>query len=129
VPGDSGDLRLGAARDGERVTAVPRRSLKVIPMIPAALQAIRQLARNPPDVHGLPTLLVGMIVLHFAAVSSAALSGAPTGMTRARAGLGLPQAGCESHHKPTTAGAGDRLAPARSTAQATAADANALARV
>src|SRR5262245_48293316 len=64
-----------------RVAAVPRRSLKVIPVMPAALQAMRQLARNPPDVHGLPALLVRMIVLRFAAASSAALSGAPTGIT------------------------------------------------
>jgi len=50
-----------ACASASRVTAVPRRSLNVIPVIPAAAQAMRQLARKPPDVHGLPALLVRMI--------------------------------------------------------------------
>src|SRR6516165_918503 len=46
-----------------RVTAVPRKSLKVIPTMPALADAFRQLARNPSDVQGLPSAVVSMKVL------------------------------------------------------------------
>jgi hypothetical protein len=64
-----------------RVTAVPRKSLNVTPTIPAFVRAIDHDARNPCEVHGLPALLVRMIGERFGAASSAALRGAPTGMT------------------------------------------------
>ena len=64
-----------------RVTAVSRKSLKVTPTTPAALHALPHDARKPSDVYGLPSLLVRMIVLRFVVASSAAFSGAPTGMT------------------------------------------------
>ena len=67
-----------------RVTAVPRRSLKVTPVTPAAACALRHDARNPSDVHGLPSIVVRMIVERLGVASSMALSGAPTLMlTRA----------------------------------------------
>ena len=64
-----------------RVTAVPRKSWNVTPTIPTALHALPHDARNPSDVHGLPSLLVKMMVEHFGVASSAALSGAPTLIT------------------------------------------------
>src|SRR5262249_28067384 len=45
-----------------RVTAVPRRSLNVTPVTPAAACALRHEARNPSEVHGLPSRGVRMIV-------------------------------------------------------------------
>src|SRR5215475_1164168 len=65
-----------------RVTAVPRRSLNVTPTTRAFAHALRQEARNPSDVHGVPSMVVRMMVLRlsFAAASSASLSGAPTGI-------------------------------------------------
>src|SRR5207253_219922 len=64
-----------------RVTAVPRRSWNVRPTIPTAAQALRQLDRNPSSVHGLLSVLIRINVLRFDLASSAALSGAPTGIT------------------------------------------------
>ena len=55
-----------------RVTAVPRRSLNVTPTTPTDLHALPHEARKPSDVHGLPSLLVRMIVLRFGVASSAA---------------------------------------------------------
>jgi len=63
------------------VTAVPRKSLNVTPLTPALVQALRQDARNPADVQGLPSAVVKMIVLRLSVASKAALRGAPTGMT------------------------------------------------
>jgi hypothetical protein len=61
-----------------RVTAVPRRSLNVTPLMPAAICALRHYARKPSDVHGLPSMVVRMIVDRFGVAPSIALSGAPT---------------------------------------------------
>ena len=54
----SGSVAPTSAR---RVTAVPRKSLKVRPATPAALHAFPHDARKPSDVHGLPSLFVRMI--------------------------------------------------------------------
>src|SRR5262249_9032757 len=68
VPGYGRYLGLGAF--GERLTAVPRKSLKVIPTMAALADAFRQLARNPSDVQGLPSAVVSMKVLCLWAVST-----------------------------------------------------------
>ena len=64
-----------------RVTAVPRRSLKVTPAMPARLHALRHEVRKPSGIYGLPSLVVRIIVEHFTIASRAALSGVPTGIT------------------------------------------------
>src|SRR5215470_16102601 len=74
----SASVQSASAR---RVTAVPRRSLNVTPTIPAFEHALRQDDRKPSGVQGFPSAVVRIIVLRFAQESSAALSGAPTGIT------------------------------------------------
>jgi hypothetical protein len=64
-----------------RVTAVPRRSLNVTPAMPTFAHALRHDARKPSGVHGRLSVELRMIGPCFVAASSAALSGAPTGMT------------------------------------------------
>jgi hypothetical protein len=64
-----------------RVTAVPRKSLNVTPLMPALAQALRHDARKPAAVHGVLSVVVKIIGLRFSAASKAALSGAPMGMT------------------------------------------------
>jgi hypothetical protein len=64
----------------------------------------------------------------FFAASSAAFSGArPAARPARRSSIGA--IGCACRHRPTRTGAADRLAAARSIAQAIAADANAGARI
>jgi hypothetical protein len=72
------DLSFGAATSASRVTAVPRRSLKVTPNTPAFAHALPQEARKPSEVHGVPSMEVRMTMLRlfFAATSSASLRGA-----------------------------------------------------
>src|SRR5215470_17100720 len=95
--------------------------------MPVAAHALRHDARKPSDVHGLPSLFVSMMVERFGVASSAALSGAPTGIaTRApvldwRSRIYLP-------YRPTMAGAADRLVVGQSTARAVTADADVRAR-
>jgi hypothetical protein len=78
---DGCNLSFGAS-NASRVTAVPRRSLNVTPTTPAFAHALRQEARKPSDVRGVPSMVIRMTVLRlsFAAASSASLSGAPTGI-------------------------------------------------
>src|SRR5215469_4164918 len=61
-----------------RVTALPRKSRKVTPTMPAAAWATRQEARKPPPVQGLLVVLTKMRGLAFGVASSAAFNGAPT---------------------------------------------------
>jgi hypothetical protein len=70
----------------------------VTPITPAFAHALPQEARKPSEVHGVPSVEVRMIVLRlfFAAVSSASLRGAPTGIVHRAApatshALGLPE--------------------------------------
>src|SRR5258708_24581317 len=65
-----------------RVTAVPRRSLNVTPTTPAFLYALPQEDRKPSGVHGVPSMVVRMMVLRlfFPAAPSASFRGAPTGI-------------------------------------------------
>jgi hypothetical protein len=81
-----------APNSASRVTAVPRRSWNVTSRTPAAAHALRQDARNPSEVNGLPSLLVRMIGDRFAAESSAALRGVTTRI----GGTGLPVLDCRS---------------------------------
>ena len=117
-----------ASASASRVTAVPRKSWNVSPTTPAALQALPHDARKPSDVHGLPSLLVRMIVESLGAASSAALSGAPTLDHDARPGLRSAASGYACRHIPTMAAGGGRLAAAPSIAPATAASGDAPGR-
>lgn len=82
VAGDGGDLRLSAHPTiASRVTAVPRRSWKVTPTIPALRIAMPHAAWKLCDAHGRRRLLVRISGPCFLAASSADFSGAPTGIT------------------------------------------------
>jgi hypothetical protein len=85
-----------------RVTAVPRKSWKVSPTIPAAAHALRQDDLKPSAVQGVPRELSRMtgLLLCFAAASSAVFSGAPTGIvTREAEEIPLPLAGPQCQGK------------------------------
>ena len=111
-----------------RVTAVPRKSWNVRPTTPARLHALPHDALKPSDVHGLPSLLVKMIVLRFGVASSTALNGAPTGtLTRAPSLLGASGWACR--HRPTTEVATGRLVAGRSIAASLAADTSRRSRI
>src|SRR6516162_6010964 len=79
-----------------RVTAVPRKSWNVTPITAARLHALPHDARNPSGVHGFPSAVVSIIGERFGAASSAALSGAPTGITTRVPPFRLPQANVRS---------------------------------
>src|SRR6185437_10759066 len=64
-----------------RVTKVPRRSLKVMPPMPALLHALRHDDEKPFEVHGLPSELRSMTGERCGAASSISLSGADTVIT------------------------------------------------
>jgi hypothetical protein len=63
-----------------------------MPKIPAFLHALPQDARKPSDVHGRLSVDARMIGPCFLAALSAALSGAPIGITTGGAGFRLAQA-------------------------------------
>src|SRR5258705_9875667 len=81
MPGDGAYLSFGATQTANRVTAVPRRSWKVTPVIPAAAQAFRHDDLKPSEVQGILSVLVRIRVLRLGVASSAAFRGAPTGIT------------------------------------------------
>ena len=68
--------------NASRVTAVPRKSLNVTPTMCALSHALPHEARKPSGVHGRPSEVNSIVGLRLvlAAASSAALSGAPTGI-------------------------------------------------
>ena len=66
--------------NASRVTAVPRKSLNVTPTMPAAACVIRQEARKPLTVHGLPLELAQSVIASWAgAAARMAVSGAGQG--------------------------------------------------
>lgn len=110
-----------------RVTAVPRRSLKVTPTMPAAAHAFRQEDRNPSGVHGSPSLFnrIGPALPRLA--SSAAFSGAPRGICTLAPVFDC-WSGSPCRHIVSKPAARDRLGAARSIAQESAANADASVR-
>jgi hypothetical protein len=104
-----------------RVTAVPRRSLKVTPTTPALRQPWRHDVRKPSDVHGFLSVDVRIIGPCFVFVisSRAAFKGAPTGMD-ARAPVLTGAIGDACHRKRTKVGGGGRPAAGRSSVGAAA---------
>ena len=82
------------------VTAMPRRSLKVTPTMPAFLQAFLHEERKPSSVHGLLSVLSKITGLLFGVASSTALSGAPT-LIETRAPFWIAEAGYECRRRLT----------------------------
>ena len=64
-------VAISASASANRVTAVPRKSLNVRSTTAAFPHAFRYEARNPSDVHGVPSIVVRMMVLRLVAASNA----------------------------------------------------------